>query len=100
MIRRLFSVPPVLLVRAMAATACTTEQAPPPTVPQSTTATPAAPSTMLLALDSGARDRQVIVDYSPTVSDVGALLYLLSHPASPVAGNVIATTSTSGWDRR
>jgi inosine-uridine nucleoside N-ribohydrolase len=98
MIRRLFSVPPVLLVLAMAAGACTTEQAPPPTVPESTIATSATPSTTLLALDGGARGRQVIVDYSPTVSDAGALLYLLSHPDVDVVAITLPVTGEAGCE--
>ena len=98
MIRRLFSVLPVLLVFAMTAGACTTEQAPPPTVPESTIATSATPSTTLLALDGGARDRQVIVDYSPTVSDVGALLYLLSHPDVDVVAITLPVTGEAGCE--
>jgi inosine-uridine nucleoside N-ribohydrolase len=40
----------------------------------------------------------VIVDYSPTVSDVGALLYLLSHPEVEVVGITLPVTGEAGCE--
>ncbi len=40
----------------------------------------------------------VIVDYSPTVSDVGALLYLLSNPAVDVVAITMPVTGEAGCD--
>ena len=41
---------------------------------------------------------EVIVDYSPTVSDVGALLYLLSHPDVDVVAITLPVTGEAGCD--
>lgn len=38
----------------------------------------------------------MIVDYSPTVSDVGALLYLLSHPDADVVAITLPVTGEAG----
>ena len=40
----------------------------------------------------------VIVDYSPTVSDVGALLYLLSHPSVDVIAVTLPATGEAGCE--
>lgn len=40
----------------------------------------------------------VIVDYSPTVSDVGALLYLLTHPGVDVLAITLPVTGEAGCD--
>jgi pyrimidine-specific ribonucleoside hydrolase len=40
----------------------------------------------------------VIVDYSPTVSDVGALLYLLSHPSVEVIAITLPVTGEAGCE--
>ncbi len=40
----------------------------------------------------------VIVDYSPTVSDVGALLYLLSHPSVEVIAVTLPVTGEAGCE--
>ena len=39
---------------------------------------------------------KVVVDYSPTVSDVGALLYLLSHPNVDVVAVTLPVTGEAG----
>lgn len=41
---------------------------------------------------------KVVVDYSPTVSDVGALLYLLSHPEVDVVAITLPVTGEAGCD--
>ena len=40
----------------------------------------------------------VIVDYSPTVSDIGALLYLLSHPGVEVLAITLPVTGETGCE--
>lgn len=40
----------------------------------------------------------VLVDYSPTVSDTGALLYLLAHPDVDVVAVTLPTTGEAGCD--
>lgn len=40
----------------------------------------------------------IIVDYSPTVSDVGALLYLLSHPGVEVLAITLPVTGEAGCE--
>ncbi len=42
--------------------------------------------------------RAVILDYSPTVSDVGALLYLLTHPDVDLLAVALPTTGEAGCD--
>lgn len=44
------------------------------------------------------RPRPVIVDYSPTVSDVGALLYLLSNPDVEVVAVTLPVTGEAGCE--
>jgi pyrimidine-specific ribonucleoside hydrolase len=47
----------------------------------------------------GERDRTaVIVDYSPTVSDVGGLMYLLAHPEVDVLAVTVPVTGEAGCD--
>lgn len=38
----------------------------------------------------------VIVDYSPTVPDVGALMYLLAHPSVEVVAVTLPATGEAG----
>lgn len=58
---------------------------------------PTSPST--LEVGSPVAGRQgVIVDYSPTVSDVGALLYLLSHPTVEVLAITLPITGEAGCE--
>lgn len=48
---------------------------------------------------SGERGRTaVIVDYSPTVSDVGGLMYLLAHPDVDVLAVTVPVTGEAGCD--
>ncbi len=42
--------------------------------------------------------RPVIFDYSPTVSDIGALLYLLSHPQVDLLAVTLPATGEAGCD--
>ena len=41
----------------------------------------------------------VIVDYSPTVSDVGGLMYLLAHPRVDVIAISLPVTGEAGGER-
>ena len=79
----------VLLV-SMALGACTAE-----VTSESTTTTPPATSTSSEPVQG---PTQVIVDYSPTVSDVGGLLYLLSHPDFEVAAISLPVTGEAGCE--
>ena len=61
--------------------------------------TPPPRSTAEPAAASAASDKLgVIVDYSPTVSDVGALLYLTQHPRVDLLGVTLAGTGESRCD--
>lgn len=53
---------------------------------------------LLSACSSDADPVPVIVDYSPTVSDVGALIYLLSHPNVDVLAVTLPGTGEAGCD--
>jgi len=63
-----------LTILALVSSACVAEQSEGPTVPVETT-----PATVPAGSPSD-RIHAVILDYSPTVSDVGALAFLASHP--------------------
>jgi hypothetical protein len=46
----------------------------------------------------GSAPMSVIVDYSPTVSDVGGLVYLLAHPSVDVVAVTLPGTGEAGCD--
>jgi hypothetical protein len=80
----------LLLTVALVAAACSSP------APTSTTAAPvpnAAP-----AIEGADGPIPLIVDYSPTVSDVGALLYLLSHPNVDVLAITLPVTGEAGCE--
>ena len=82
-----------LVVLTLVAAACSSSGLSP-----STSTQPAA-SPPLSGVDSGVVARHpVIVDYSPTVSDVGALLYLLSHPGVEVLAITLPVTGEAGCE--
>jgi inosine-uridine nucleoside N-ribohydrolase len=62
-----------------------------------TTAAPSSPSDQTTSTFSG-EPVPVIVDYSPTVSDVGGLMYLLSNPAVEVLAISLPVTGEAGCD--
>ena len=78
---------------ALLASACSSETA----GPSSTTGPPAVASSTAVPATVDA-PQPVIVDYSPTVSDVGGLLYLLSHPAVEVVAITLPVTGEAGCD--
>lgn len=84
----------VLIVIGLAVVGCSSSEAEPePT----TTSLAAAGSTV--ASSPGSSERlPVIVDYSPTVSDVGALLYLLSHPEVEVVAITLPGAGEAGCE--
>lgn len=84
------TVPAVLLV-SLVLIACNGEATP------ETADTPASTSTSTHTEVTGGPIR-VIVDYSPTVSDVGGLLYLLSHPEVEVAAVSLPVTGEAGCE--
>lgn len=82
----------------------TTEEPPPPPASSVTlapaladtdppTTEPPAPAT-----DAGQTGRKVILDYSPTVSDVGALLYLLTSPEVDVVAITLPAAGEAGCE--
>lgn len=75
-----------LLALTLAASACTAPGA-----------SPTPPPASGVASQTAAR-QPVIVDYSPTVSDVGALLYLLSHPGVDVLAITLPVTGEAGCE--
>ena len=83
------SVPAVVLV-LLALGSCTGE-----VTPETTITAPTRTSTSS-SLASG--PKRVIVDYSPTVSDVGGLLYLLSHPDFEVVAISLPVTGEAGCE--
>lgn len=59
----------------------------------------AAALALVAACSGGSADRTpTILDYSPTVSDVGALVYLLSHPGMDVVAVTLPATGEAGCD--
>jgi inosine-uridine nucleoside N-ribohydrolase len=56
------------------------------------------PTTLSAAQDEPSARRGVIVEYSPTVSDVGALLYLLSHLDVDVLAITLPVTGEAGCE--
>jgi inosine-uridine nucleoside N-ribohydrolase len=64
----------------------------------STSSNPSTSQTEAVAEQAATAKRPVIVDYSPTVSDVGALLYLLSHPDVEVLGITLPVTGEAGCE--
>jgi pyrimidine-specific ribonucleoside hydrolase len=73
---------------ALAIAACATGEP-----AETTTSTPPPPNSI-----TGDEPIPVIVDYSPTVSDVGGLLYLLSHPGVEVIAVSLPETGEAGCD--
>ena len=57
----------------------------------------ASPTSTAVAVDASG-PTLVIVDYSPTVSDVGGLMYLLAHPDVEVIGISLPVTGEAGCD--
>ncbi|MFQ5968500.1 MAG: nucleoside hydrolase, partial [Acidimicrobiia bacterium] len=82
----------MFLVAALAAVACTPGASP------STTANRATSPSASEVESEGQGRQPVIVDYSPTVSDVGALLYLLSHPDVDVLAVTLPVTGEAGCE--
>ena len=60
-------------------------------------ASPTSPSSTIVTGGFSGRI-PVIVDYSPTVSDVGGLMYLLAHPDVEVIGISLPVTGEAGCD--
>ena len=80
----------LVLTVALVAAACSSP------APTSTTAAP--DSAAAPAIEPPAGPVPLIVDYSPTVSDVGALLYLLSHPNVDVLAITLPVTGEAGCE--
>ncbi|MEA2057103.1 MAG: nucleoside hydrolase [Actinomycetota bacterium] len=84
----------LLVTLLLVAAACSS----PETSPTATTTT-APTSPIPPELETPAPERTpVIVDYSPTVSDVAALLYLLTHPGVDVLAITVPVTGEAGCD--
>jgi inosine-uridine nucleoside N-ribohydrolase len=85
----------MVLVLTLAAAACTSQGSAPST---SSTQPPLSTSPSSTVASDVAVRQPVIVDYSPTVSDVGALLYLLSHPDVEVLAITLPVTGEAGCE--
>jgi len=85
----MFGVWPAILLAALAV-ACVPEASPSPTT--------ATPTTGIPAQSKDGELIPVIVDYSPTVSDVGGLMYLLSDPGVEVIAISLPPTGEAGCD--
>ena len=93
MVRGSLGLPRMLLALTLAAVACTSPGASPSTLTNPPTSPPQSQA------ESQVAARQpVIVDYSPTVSDVGALLYLLSHPGVEVLAITLPVTGEASCE--
>ena len=94
-------IPIAVAVIAMVGVACSGDVSTTSSVPASTAQPTAMTTSSTAAEQSGdlpSGPRPVILDYSPTVSDVGALLYLLSHPDVEVLAVTLPATGEAGCD--